>query len=197
MRLGIFGGTFDPPHWGHIRLARTALASLRLEKVLWMPTADPPHKRGRSLAPLADRLDMVAAAIHEDPAFALSRVEVDRPGPHFAVDTVALLSAEYSGDQLVYLMGSDSLRDLPGWSRPQDLIRQCTLGVLRRPDVTVDLERLEELLPGVSRKLEWISGACSPVASHQVRQRVRQDLPIAELVPAAVVSIIEQRALYR
>ena len=197
MRLGIFGGTFDPPHRGHVYLARMALTRLHLGRILWVLTADPPHKQGQPLAPLADRLDMVQAAIQDDPAFVLSRVEVDRPGPHFAFDTVTLLSAQFPGDPLVYLMGSDSLRDLPAWSRPRDLLQQCTLGVLGRPDAAVDLDQLQTLLPGLASKIEWIDVEPSQVASYQVRQRVRQGLPIGDLVPATVEALVEQRGLYR
>ncbi|MCX8025419.1 MAG: adenylyltransferase/cytidyltransferase family protein, partial [Thermanaerothrix sp.] len=90
-RLGIFGGTFDPPHVGHLILASEAADQLHLDRVLWVLTPDPPHKRGQPITPLAIRLKLVMAAIQEDPLFELSRVEIDRPGPHYAVDTLRIL----------------------------------------------------------------------------------------------------------
>src|SRR3970282_733857 len=143
-RLGIFGGTFDPPHLGHLILAAEAQAQLGLEKVLFVLTADPPHKRGKAIAPLEDRLAMLAAAIKGPAIFELSRVEIDRPGPHYAVDTMRLLAKEHQGNQLVYLIGGDSLRNLPDWDRPQELIAACdALGAMRRPGTRIDLADLE------------------------------------------------------
>src|SRR5690349_12305263 len=133
MRYGIFGGTFDPPHNGHLALAQAALAQLHLERVLWVVTADPPHKQGRPLSPVADRLALVEAAIAGQPHFVVSRVDIDRPGPHWAADTVALLKQQYPRVDLVYLMGGDSLRDLPTWGRPAELLAKAMLGVLLRP----------------------------------------------------------------
>ena len=135
MRLGIFGGTFDPPHFGHLRLAEAASRQLHLDRVLWVLTADPPHKHGQAISAVQDRLDMVLAAIGDQPAYALSRVEIDRPGPHWAADTVALLARHYPAAQLVYLMGGDSLRDLPRWVRPQAFLAYCSLGEIGRAHV--------------------------------------------------------------
>ncbi len=121
MRIGIFGGTFDPVHVGHLILATESASQLDLDKVLWMVTADPPHK-GELVTPVEHRLAMVAAAIDADPLFEISRIEVDRPGPHLAVDTMRLLHELYPSDTLVYLMGGDSLEDLPTWYKPADFL---------------------------------------------------------------------------
>src|SRR5690349_17867493 len=103
MRLGLFGGTFDPPHNGHLHLAAAAHDQLALDRVLWIVTADPPHKDD-SISPVDVRLALVAAAIAGQPAFEISRVEIDRPGPHFAADTVALLAKQFPAANLIYLM---------------------------------------------------------------------------------------------
>jgi len=132
-RVGVFGGTFDPPHNGHLALANAARQQLGLDNVLWVITADPPHKRGHFISPAADRLSLVNAAIAGQPGMVLSRVELDRPGPQWAADTVRLLSEADPETDLVYLMGGDSLRDLPNWGRPDQLLRYASLGVLRRP----------------------------------------------------------------
>ncbi len=196
MRLGIFGGTFDPPHLGHLRLAQAARRQLQLDKVLWVLTATPPHKQGQPLAPVADRLALVEAAIAGEPAYALSRVDIDRPGPHLAADTVALLAGQFPGDQLVYLVGGDSLHDLPRWVRPADLLTHCTLGVLRRPGDAVELAALERVLPGLTPKVRFIDFPPVDIASHAIRSRVRAGLPLAGLVPEAVAAQIAARRLY-
>jgi len=133
MRCGIFGGTFDPPHVGHLALALAAQQQLNLDRVLWVPTADPPHKLGQPLSPVQDRLDMVLAAIQGQPGFEISRVDIDRPGPHWSADTVWLLKHAQPDVEWVFLMGGDSLRDLPHWGRPQELLANASLGVLLRP----------------------------------------------------------------
>ncbi len=197
MRYGVFGGTFDPPHFGHLALAKAALGQLRLDKVLWVITADPPHKRDALIAPVADRLDMVAAAITGQPDFEISRVDVDRPGPHWAADTVAILSRERPGSELVYLMGGDSLRDLPTWGRPRELLAIATLGVLQRPGAEANLRLLEGALPGITDRVAFVSAPRLDVSSRAIRQRVAAGQPVDSMVPPAVAAIIQARALYR
>jgi nicotinate-nucleotide adenylyltransferase len=197
MRIGIFGGTFDPPHNGHLRLAQAALEQLRLDRVLWAPAGDPPHKRHQTLSPIEDRVALVEAAIAGQPAFALSRVDVDRPGPHFSADTMVALSAEFPNDQLIFLMGGDSLRDLPTWGRPEVLLAHCTLGVFRRPGATFDLDELERALPGIKSKIEFVDAPPLDVASAEIRPRVLRGEPLTGLVPEAVARLIVERGLYR
>jgi nicotinate-nucleotide adenylyltransferase len=197
MRLGVFGGTFDPPHFGHLRLAEAARTQLQLDKVLWVVTADPPHKQAQPLSPVADRLAMVEAAIAGRTACEISRVDMDRPGPHWAADTVALLAQQFLGAQLIYLMGGDSLRDLPKWGRPMELLSHCSLGVMRRPGDAIDLRALEAQLPGLTAKVEFVDVAPLEIASHQIRQRVLAGEPVGELVPKAVARVVRTRRLYR
>ena len=197
MRLGIFGGTFDPPHSGHLALALAALAQLSLDRVLWVVTADPPHKLGQPLSPIQDRLDMALAAIRRYPRFEISRVDIDRPGPHWSVDTVLLLKHFQPDAEWVYLMGGDSLRDLPTWGRPQELLANASLGVLVRPDAKVDLARLEQVLPGISSRVAFVSAPPQDISSHAIRQRVAAGQPIDGLVPSGVADLIRSRALYR
>jgi len=196
MRLGIFGGTFDPPHWGHLHLAETAVRQLRLDRVLWVLTADPPHKQGQAISPVQDRLEMVLAAIAGQSDYELSRVEIDRPGPHWAADTVRLLAEHNPGAKLVYLMGGDSLHDLPKWVRPQAFLEHCSLGVLRRPGDAIDLPALERKLPGLTAKVEFVQATPLDIASHEIRRRARQHLALEGLVPGPVALIIESRNLY-
>jgi len=195
MRLGLFGGTFDPPHNGHLHLAAAARDQLALDRVLWIVTADPPHKDD-SISPVESRLALVAAAIAGQPAFEISRVEIDRPGPHYAADSVALLARKYPATDLIYLMGGDSLRDLPTWGRPREFLAHCTLGVLRRPGDHVDLAALEGALPGISQRVAFINELLLPISASDVRRRVAAGLPIVGLVPPAVAELISDLGLY-
>lgn len=196
-RLGVFGGTFDPPHLGHLRLAEACLRQLGLDVVLWVLTADPPHKQGHGISPVSDRLALVQAAISGHPGFALSRVDLDRPGPHWAADTVRLLAQQNPGAALVYLMGGDSLRDLPTWGRPQEFLAACTLGVVRRPGAEMDLAALEAQLPGVSNKVAYVDLEPVDISAREVRRRVRAGESVAKWVPALVADVIQARRLYR
>jgi nicotinate-nucleotide adenylyltransferase len=200
MRLGIFGGTFDPPHYGHLWLAEAARAQLRLDTVLWVLTADPPHKQGHAVSPVADRLAMVLAAIAPEPAHKLSRVDIDRPGPHYTADTVACLAAQFPHADLIFLMGGDSLRDLPKWGRPLDILNRCSLGVLRRRGDAIDaalLAELEQVLPGITAKTAFVEAPPVDIASNEIRRRVRAGESLAGLLPGAVETIIWERRLYR
>ena len=119
MRLGIFGGTFDPPHIGHLVLASEAYHQLKLDRLLWVLTPRPPHKPNQQITALEYRIEMVQAIVEDEPTFELSRVEIDRPPPHYAVDTVEILGKRFPGARLIYLVGGDSLRDLPLWRHVQ------------------------------------------------------------------------------
>jgi nicotinate-nucleotide adenylyltransferase len=191
------GGTFDPPHYGHLHLAQAAQEQLGLRRVLWIIAADPPHKQDREITPVADRLELVAAAIEALPGHAISRVDIDRPGPHWAADTVALLAAKHPDDQLYFLMGGDSLRDLPTWGRPREFLTHTRLGVLRRPGAAIDLGALEAALPGLSQRVEFIDAPRLDISAHSVRQRAAAGESLAGFVPPAVAELIEQRGLYR
>lgn len=197
-RIGIFGGTFDPPHLGHLILAAEAHYRLELDRLLWVLTPHPPHKVGRQVTPLEDRLAMVEAAIAGDPAFELSRVDIDRPAPHYALDTLNLLREAHPGDALIYLLGGDSLRDLPTWHRPLALVRACdAIGVMRRPCDRVDLSGLEAMLPGLSAKVQFIDAPRLEISSREIRRRIREGEPFRYYLPVRVYETIQARGLYR
>jgi nicotinate-nucleotide adenylyltransferase len=197
-RLGVFGGTFDPPHLGHLILAAEAQAQLGLDKILFVLTADPPHKRDQAITPVKDRLAMLGAAIQGQNIFTLSRVEIDRPGPHYALETMRLLAKEHKASQLVYLIGGDSLQDLPNWDRPQDLIAACdALGAMRRPGTRIDLATLERALPGLSAKLEFVDAPLLEISSSEIRDRVRDGGHYRFYLPGSVFELIQQRGLYK
>lgn len=197
MRLGVFGGTFDPPHLGHLILAETAREQLALERVLWGVAGQSPLKLDRQLSPVGLRLEMVRAAIAGHPQFALSEVDVHRPGPHYTVDTVRLIASEHPNAELYFVMGEDSLRDLPQWHRPAELIAKCRLAVFRRPGAAADLAALEAVIPGLSARLKWVDAPEVGISASDVRRRVCEGRSIRYLVPAAVEAIIVTKGLYR
>lgn len=198
MRLGIFGGTFDPPHLGHLILAAEAHAQLGLERVLWVLTPVPPHKTGQPITPLADRLDLLRAALDDDPNFELCRVDIDRPPPHYAVDTVELLRTQHPQARLIYLMGGDSLSDLPLWHRPQDFILACDeIGVMLRPGHAMNLDVLDARLPGLRARARLVHAPLLEISSSDLRRRIAQGKPYRYFLQDAVYQLILNRRLYQ
>ena len=198
MRLGIFGGTFDPPHLGHLVLADEALHQLGLDQVLWVLTPDPPHKLGQSIRPWQVREELVTAAIDSRPEFKLSKVEIERPGPQYTVDTVRILSSQFPGAELHYLIGGDSLRDLPDWYKPAEFLSAVSgLGVQRRTGAVFNLTRLESLLPGITRKVQFIDAPALEISSSDIRERIATGRPFRYFLLPAVQQVILSKRLYR
>ena len=198
VRVGILGGTFDPVHIGHLILAEEAWARLGLSKVLFVPAGDPPHKRGQPLSPVHHRVRMLELAIADNPHFALSRVDCDRPGPHYTLDMVRLLQAQLGPRaELYFLMGFDSLIDFPTWHQPQELLAICRLVALTRYGYALDWDKLEAALPGLRQRVTLLPMPELEIASHIIQQRVREGWPIRYQVPAAVEEYIHQHRLYR
>jgi nicotinate-nucleotide adenylyltransferase len=140
---------------------------------------------------------MVAQAIQGNSRFVLSRVDLERPGPQYAVDTVDILRSESPGHEWTFLIGEDSLRDLPTWSRSRELIEKCTLGVMRRPGIRWDEKSLERDLPGIGQRLRFFPAPFVDISSTQIRQRAREGRPIRYLGPHGVWEVIEQSGIYR
>lgn len=198
MQLGIFGGTFDPPHLGHLILAMEARYQLDLDRILWVLTPCPPHKPDQEITPLADRFDLLNLAIEDEASFILSEVDVSRPAPHYAVDTVNLLRNEYPGAELTYLMGGDSLRDLLTWHRPVDFVAACDwMGVMRRPGAEAALPELEAQIPGILRKVRFMETLEIGISSSELRQRIHQGRPYRYYLPEPVYKLIRERHLYQ
>ena len=196
--IGIFGGTFDPPHIGHLILAAEAQAELRLDRLLWMLTPDPPHKQGQPITPIEHRLAMVELAIADNPGFELSTIEINRPGPHYALDTLKIVAQQNPGADLVYLMGGDSLRDLPAWYRPADFVSACQIiGVMRRPGDAIDLPALEKNIPGLTAKIRFVDAPLLDIAAHEIRTRIGEGRPFRYYLPEPVYIYIQNQALYR
>lgn len=198
MRLGIFGGTFDPPHLGHLILAAEAADQLALERVLWVITPDPPHKSGSKISPLEIRLRMLEAALGDNEYFVISRVDIDRPAPQYAVDTVQIIRQQYPGCELYYLLGGDSLHDLPKWHAPQRLLASVDgVGVMRRPGDRVDLGGLERFLPGLGNRVRFVEAPLLEIASRDIRERILEERHYRYFLPEAVYALIQELGLYR
>jgi nicotinate-nucleotide adenylyltransferase len=195
--VGIYGGTFDPPHNGHLILAEVARTQIKLDRVVWVLTRQSPHKQDRSISPVNIRLKLLQLALGESAYDDISRVEIDRSPPYYALDTICLLQASYPAADLVYLMGGDSLRDLPTWHKPVQFIKSCfAIGVLNRPGIEMDLSYLEHKLPGIKDKVIWIQSPMVDISASMIRQRIRQNLPYREYLPKAVADYIDQNDLY-
>lgn len=197
MRLGIFGGTFDPPHLGHLILAEAAREQLALERVLWAVAGQSPFKVDRPISPALIRAAMVQAAIADNPAFTLSRVDLDRPAPHYTIDMLKLLGQEFPAAEFFFLMGEDSLRDLPRWRNPQDLLALTKLAVLQRPEVETDLSELEVQLPGIAQRVCWIKAPQLELASSDIQRRIREGHSVRYMLPEGVKALIEREHLYK
>lgn len=197
MRLGVFGGTFDPPHLGHLILAEAARDQLQLDKVLWVVAGQSPLKQEREISPAEIRVEMVLAAIADNPAFALSRIDLDRPPPHYTIDTLALLGREFPGAEFYFLMGEDSLRDLPRWRSPGEIIARAWLAVSQRPGSEADLSEVEWAAPGVSSRVKWVQAPRLEIASSDIQQRIRTGRTVQYMLPQVVHEIIQRTGLYQ
>jgi nicotinate-nucleotide adenylyltransferase len=196
-RIGVLGGTFDPVHLGHLILAEEARDQLALSAVYFVPAGDPPHKQGRRLAPVEDRLRMIELAIAGNSAFRASRADADRPGPHYTLDMVHILQAQLPpGGELYFLMGYDSLAELPTWHRARELVAACHLVALTRHEVPLDWDYLESRLPGVRERVTLLDMPELEIASHQVQARIRAGRTIRYLVPEGVCSYIVRHGFY-
>ncbi|MCE7946565.1 MAG: nicotinate-nucleotide adenylyltransferase [Chloroflexi bacterium CFX4] len=195
-RLGVFGGTFDPPHVGHLILAQVALNALGLERVLFVPAAQPPHKQGQNVTAPLHRFAMLQRAIAGNPHFEISRVDMDRQGPHYTSDMLSILRAQHRGYDLFFLMGADSLSDLMTWRAPEWIIAQATLAVMRRPGASVNLDVLEARLPGVRERVVLVDAPLIEIAASALRQTIRNGHSIRYQVPDAVLEYITQQRLY-
>ena len=196
-RIGIFGGTFDPPHLGHLILASEAVSQLSLTRLLWVLAAVPPHKIGEPISPVDGRLTMLRLALQGEPLFEISRVDIDRPGPHYTIDTLGLLRAGHPGSDLILVIGGDSLHDLPQWHRPAEVIAACDeIGVMRRPGDAIDLSALLAELPGLAGKVHYIDAPLLEISSHEIRERVRAGQPFRYFLPAPVYQFVNEQRLY-
>jgi len=192
-RLGVFGGTFDPPHIGHVALAQWAVEALALDRMLFVPAGHPPHKRRRTITPARHRLAMARLAARGNPAFAVSTIELDGDGPSFTLETLERLAARHTGD-LYLVIGADSLDDFRDWHEPDAILSLATLAVAGRPGAghpaTLAWARR-------TKRVVWIGNPPIDISSSLVRDRVRGGHSCRYLVPDPVCRYIKRHRLYR
>jgi nicotinate-nucleotide adenylyltransferase len=197
-QIGLFGGTFDPPHLGHLILASEAYSQLSLGRLLWVLNPDPPHKQQQVITSVEHRLAMVQLSIQDNPTFELSRIELDRPGPHYTLDTVKSIAHQYPDADITPIIGGDSLRDLPKWHRPKELVQACHwIGVMRRPGEQENFSVLEDELPGISLKVHYVDAPLLEIASREIRTRIASGRPFRYYLHPAVYEYIENNHLYQ
>jgi nicotinate-nucleotide adenylyltransferase len=201
MRIGVFGGTFDPVHLGHLILAEHCREQARLDQVLFIPAARPPHKLERELTRFEQRVEMLTLALSGQPAFRIDELERDRTGPSYTYQTLEELQTREPGAELFLILGADSLAELHLWYQPRRILELATLLVVPRPgSPTVGSAALRERLklPGEARlALEVVQAPLIDIASRDVRQRLGQGRSVRYLLPRAVEAYIADKGLYR
>lgn len=197
MKLGIFGGTFDPVHYGHLLLAETCRQELQLDEVHFLPAGNPPHKSGE-ISDGHARADMLGLAISGYPEFSVDRREIRRSGPSYTVLTLEELAAEHPDAELFFLMGADSINDFPGWREPNRILELSTVvGVNRpgRPALTAD--RLESLIGDLDlARFRLVSMPGTAISATELRNRARQGKELRFLTPRAVEAFLTEHKLY-
>jgi nicotinate-nucleotide adenylyltransferase len=197
-KIGFFGGTFDPPHIGHLILAAEAAHQFGLSRLLWVLNPDPPHKQEQEITPLSHRLEMVQCTISDNPIFELSRLEIDNPGPHYTINTIRYLIQQESDSEIFLLIGGDSLRDLPTWRLPSELVTAVSkIGVMRRPVDSFDMPALESQVHGVTEKITFIDALLNNLSSREIRRRVLEGDEFRYYVHPSVYEYINANHLYR
>jgi len=200
MNIGVLGGTFDPIHIGHLKVAEEAVTRLDLPRILFMPAGQPWLKLNNAnvISPLPHRLEMVRLGIAGNPRFKLSTLEIERSGPTYTVDTIAQLQSQLSaGDEIFFILGWDNLNQLPQWHKPERLIAMCRLVAVPRVDFPLpDLPALEKELPGISARVILFDKPRIDINASEIRQRAAEGLAISEFVPAPVERYIKEHGLY-
>ena len=202
-RIGLFGGTFDPPHVGHLALAEWARDQLRLDHVLFVPAGRPPHKGRARLSPVEHRVAMTRLAVRGNRAFAVSALETRRDGPSFTVDTLRALKRREPHAQIFLLMGADSLAEFHTWRDPEGIATFATLAVAGRPGSPGPKRRAGARGAAATRsgaggrRIAWLRNPALEVSSSAVRARLGSGRTVRYLVPDAVARYIARHRLYR
>lgn len=197
-RIGVFGGTFDPIHVGHLIVAEILQHELELERVIFLPAGRPPHKPSQVLAADHDRIEMIRRATRRSPSFIISMIDLERPGYSFTAKSLQILSDSIDGEvDLYFLMGQDSLRSFPTWHRPDLIAEQARLGVALRPGFDVKVSEIEALVPETKGRIEVVPVPLIGISSRDIRQRIVEGKPYRYQVPPLVADYIDEMDLYQ
>jgi nicotinate-nucleotide adenylyltransferase len=195
MRLGVMGGTFDPIHHGHLLTAEEARVQFELDEVLFVPTGQPWMKSERRVSPAEDRYLMVVIATSGNPRFMVSRLEIERDGPTYSVDTLHAIRQERGDVDLFFITGADAMLEIFQWKDPEDALSQAHFIAATRPGY--DLSRFERGAPTEHANVSVMQIPALAISSTDIRQRVAAGRPIRYLVPEGVQTYIEKSGLYR
>ena len=195
-RSGIYGGTFDPIHAGHLIIASEIQAALGLDEVVFVPAGIPPHKDPTRVTPAADRLAMLQLAVADNDAFLVDTLELEREGRSFTADTLATFRQLEADAGLWFIMGGDSLAELHTWRDPGAIVELARLAVAARPGWEIDLETLNRLVPESAGRIDVVPTPLIEIASHEIRDRARDSRPFRYLVPDTVHDYIVSHRLY-
>jgi nicotinate-nucleotide adenylyltransferase len=195
---GVFGGTFDPIHVAHLAVAEAARDTFGLRRVLFVPAAQPPHKPGRAITPVEHRLAMVEAAVVGNPAFEVSRIEVDRDGPSYTVDTLAALCDADPRQRLALIVSADSYAELPTWHEPERILELAALIVAPRDGYAApDPDFLARTYPAANAAVAFLSGPHIRLSASEIRAQAAAGRSVRYLVPDAVAAYIGDHGLYQ
>jgi nicotinate-nucleotide adenylyltransferase len=203
LRIGIMGGTFDPIHYGHLVTAEEARVQFHLDRVIFVPSGHPPHKEERKSLDPEYRYLMAVIATASNPYFTVSRMEIDRPGPSYTIDTIREIKRELGGEaELFFITGADAILEILTWKEPEKILEECVFIAATRPGY--DLRRLEESLPEPEKarhrtdpRVLTMEIPALAISSTDIRRRVREGRPIRYLVPEGVAEFIEKHGFYR
>ena len=191
------GGTFDPIHFGHLFIAEEARFRCQLDEIVFVPNRQPAHVYGKTAgAPAEDRYELTKLAIESNPHFRISRIELERDGPSYALDTVRQFQQELGSEtQLHFIAGADAMSEILTWQRAEELLQSCDFIGVSRPGY--DLQEVARVLAERNARVTWLEVPGLHVSSRDLRKRVKEGAPLRYLVPEAVEREIEKRALYR
>jgi nicotinate-nucleotide adenylyltransferase len=200
MRIGIFGGTFDPIHLAHMVIAEQAREQAKLDEIWFIPAARPPHKTAQPLTAFDKRADMIELAIAGNPAFRLERIESERTGPSYTADTLAELKQRHPQAELFLILGADCLPDLPTWHEPQRVVAQATLVLVARPGWSIWTEERIRASLNLSKEaplsVQIVTVPQIDIASRDLRRRVAEGRSVRYMLPSGVLAYIQDKKLY-
>ncbi|WHX99388.1 nicotinate-nucleotide adenylyltransferase [Neobacillus sp. DY30] len=185
-KVGILGGTFDPPHYGHLLIANEVLTKLNLDEIWFMPNQEPPHKKKSESVENIERLQMLELSIKGNPSFNIEKIELERSGPSFTVDTMKILNEQYPNHEFFFIIGADMIEYLPKWHRVDELMKLVKFVGVERPDYSI----------ATKYPIIYVDVPAFDVSSSMIRDRVQQGMTVRYLLPDSVIDFIRENHLY-